>query len=265
MNGPVGMLIDVTRCKGCERCVEACKQVNHLGPDQPRRWQRRIDDLSSTRFTTLDNVSDERSVRVLCRHCVEPACVSACIVGALQKTPIGAVTYDVDRCIGCRYCMMACPYGIPRYAWANATPQVRKCTLCYPRISQGQLPACVEACPYDALSFGTRDEMLAEGHDRILREPGRYLPRVWGENEIGGTSVLYVSDISLDFLAFKPDMGDRPLPALTWEALSKVPPIVAGGATLLTGIWWVIQRRMKLQADGSEPEDEAPGEHGGES
>lgn len=252
MSQPLGMLIDVTRCKGCERCVAACKTVNDLGPDLPRRWKRRIDDLSSTRFTTLQNVTDERSVRLLCRHCVEPACVSACIVGALQKTAIGAVTYDVDRCMGCRYCMMACPYGIPRYDWADATPRIRKCTLCYPRISEGKLPACVEACPYEALAFGARDEMLAEAHDRIRRAPDRYLPKVWGESEIGGTSVLYVSDISLDFLAFKPDLGDRPLPSLTWEALSKVPPIVAGGATLLTGVWWVIQRRMKLETEGAE-------------
>ncbi|MFZ0427942.1 MAG: 4Fe-4S dicluster domain-containing protein [Acidobacteriota bacterium] len=263
MNQPAGMLIDVTRCKGCERCVDACKEVNHLGPDLPRRWKRRIDDLSSTRFTTLVNLSDERSVRLLCRHCLEPACVSACIVGALQKSPEGAVIYDVDRCMGCRYCMMACPYGIPRYEWAAATPEVRKCTLCQPRISQGMLPACVEACPYQALAFGTRDEMLAEAHARILREPDRYIPRVWGENEIGGTSVLYVSDVSLDFLAFRPDLGERPLPSRTWEALSKVPPIVVGGASLLTGVWWVIQRRMKLQEEALEKAGDKP--EGGES
>jgi formate dehydrogenase iron-sulfur subunit len=145
--------------------------------------------------------------------------------------------------------MTACPYGIPRYDWEKSTPYVQKCTMCYPLLQEGKKPACVEACPYDATVFGTREDMLAEAKKRIDENPDRYINKVFGETEIGGTSVLYISDIPLDFLAFKPDLGDEPLPQLTWAALSKVPPIIAGVGGLMTGVWWVINRRMKLEEE----------------
>ena len=122
-------------------------------------------------------------VRKQCRHCLEPACASACPVGALHKTDLGAVVYDAARCMGCRYCMMACPYGIPRYTWDAAVPYVRKCILCYSRIEQGRQPACTEACPSKATIFGDRDELLAEAHRRIAENPGQYGKKVWGEKE----------------------------------------------------------------------------------
>ena len=246
MSQAMAILIDVTRCTGCEACVEACKKENDLGEDLPRRWKQKIDDLSATRYTTIARRPDDHFVRQFCRHCLEPACVSACIVAALTKTEEGPVIYDPKKCIGCRYCMMACPYGIPRYDWEQPTPYVKKCTLCYPRLKEGRPPACVEACPYEATFFGPRTEMLAEAHRLIEAEPERYLPRVFGEYEIGGTSVLYISDIPLDFLAFKPELGNEPLPQLTWAALSKVPPIVAGVGCIMTGVWWVVNRRMQL-------------------
>ncbi len=252
----VGILTDTTLCTGCERCVEACKRENGLGKDLPYPWKARIDDLSSTRYTTIVRRPEDHFVRRFCRHCNEPACVSACIVGALQKTAEGPVIYDLKKCIGCRYCMMSCPYGIPRYDWAKAIPYVRKCTMCHPRLREGKPPACVEACPEKATIFGPREELLAEARRRIHGDPGRYVQTVFGETEIGGTSVLYISDIPLDFLAFKPDLGERPLPALTWQALSKVPPLIVAVGGLMTGIYWVIERRMKL-AGGEPPEPQA--------
>ena len=253
-----GILTDTTLCTGCEKCVEACKQENALGKDLPRRWKRKIDDLSSTRYTTIVRRDGSRFVRRFCRHCVEPACVSACIVGALTKTESGPVTYEPDKCIGCRYCMVACPYGIPRYDWEKPTPYVRKCTLCAPRLENGGIPACVEACPEQATIFGDRDELLEIARRRIRENPDRYIDRVFGEQEIGGTSVLYISDIPLDFLAFKPSLGDEPLPQLTWAALSKVPPIVVGMGGLMTGIWWIVNRRMMLEREkASGPAEEA--------
>jgi formate dehydrogenase iron-sulfur subunit len=254
-----GILTDTTLCTGCERCVEACKQENNLGKDLPRRWKREIDDLSSTRFTTIVRREGNRFVRRFCRHCNEPACVSACIVGALTKTEEGPVVYDSDKCIGCRYCMMACPYGIPRYDWEKTTPFVRKCTMCYPRLQEGREPACVEICPEKATIFGTREELLRIAHDRIEENPDRYINKVFGETEIGGTSVLYISDIPLDFLAYKPDLGDQPLPQLTWAALSKVPPIVVGMGGLMTGIYWIIHRRMTI-ADEKRSRSKGEGE-----
>jgi formate dehydrogenase iron-sulfur subunit len=243
-----GILNDTTLCTGCERCVEACKHENHLGADLPRRWKRSIDDLSSTRFTTIVKLERSHFVRRFCRHCERPACVSACIVGALQKTAEGPVIYDSSKCIGCRYCIMSCPYGIPRYDWQSRTPYVRKCTMCYPRISDGQMPACVEACPEKATIFGSREEMIRKAYHRIKNNPKRYLQTVVGETEVGGTSVIYISDISLSFLGYKPELGNQPLPDLTWSAISKVPALMLGMAGVTTGIYWIIERRMRLAA-----------------
>jgi formate dehydrogenase iron-sulfur subunit len=243
------ILTDTTLCTGCEKCVVACKEKNELGKDTPHRWKQRIDDLSSTRYTTIVRRPGNRFVRRQCRHCRKPACVSACIVGALQKMPDGPVTYDDERCIGCRYCMMACPYGIPRYDWQAAVPYVRKCDLCSDRLAAGKEPACTEACPEKATIFGSRDELIEEAHRRIAASPGKYQRRVFGETEVGGTSVLYVSDVPLDFLAWKPELGDEPLPALTLAALSKVPPLILGVGGLMAGIFWITGRRIKLAAE----------------
>lgn len=253
------ILTDTTLCTGCDKCVEACKKEKGLGKDEPRRWKQRIDDLSSTRYTTMVQRSEHRFARKQCRHCLEPACVSVCLVGAMQKTPEGPVIYDTERCIGCRYCMMACPYGIPRYDWQATVPYVRKCDMCAERIKDGGEPACVEACPEKATIFGRRDELLEEAHRRISADSGKYLPKVYGETEIGGTSVLYVSDIPLDFLAWKPDLGDEPLPDLTLAALSKVPPLLLGVGGLMAGIFWITGRRMRL-AEERESESAVPAE-----
>ena len=269
------ILTDTTLCVGCEQCVEACKRTNGLGRDVPRRWKGRIDDLSSTRYTTIVRRPGDHFVRQQCRHCLEPACVSACLVGALQQKknpegiPEGPVIYDSDKCMGCRYCMMACPYGIPRYDWEKPVPQVRKCTMCYERIKDGKEPACVEACPEKATIFGYRNELLDEARRRIRDNPGKYINKIYGETEIGETSVIYLSDIPLDFLAFKPELGARPLPERTWAALSKVPPLAVGVGGVMTGVWWIIGRRMKLAEEAArsqvtaketrqEPSDPAP-------
>jgi len=257
------ILTDTTLCVGCQRCVEACKQTNGLGPDVARRWKRRIDDLSSTRYTTIVRRPGNHFVRTQCRHCLEPACASACLVGALQKTPEGPVIYDPDKCMGCRYCMMACPYGIPRYDWEKAVPCVRKCTMCYERIKDGGEPACVEACPEKATIFGDRDELLDEAHRRIRDNPGKYhRNKVFGETEIGGTSVIYISEIDISeilvqFPAFNPELADQRLPDLTWAALSKVPPLALGVGGVMAGAWWIIGRRMKLAEEAARSRETA--------
>jgi formate dehydrogenase iron-sulfur subunit len=248
------ILVDTTRCIGCEECVLACKKENDLGPDELRPGQLGVDSLSSTRFTTVLREPGNHFVKQQCRHCLEPACVSACLVGAMQKTPEGPVIYDSSLCMGCRYCMVACPYGIPRYEWDETVPHVRKCTLCYPRLKEGKQPACVEACPQKALLFGTRRDMLDEAHRRLAAHPDVYVPHVFGEKEVGGTSVLYVSDMSLGFLGWSGHVGDGPLPALSWQALKKVPPVVVGMGGLMTGVYWVIRRRMRLAAHAADLE-----------
>lgn len=242
----VGVLIDVTRCTGCNQCVQACVEANRL--DVTRRMlPQSPDGLSAVRWSAIIEAPQGRYVRKACRHCLEPACVSACPVGAMYQTPEGVVLYDAKKCMGCRYCMMACPFGIPRYEWDSNAPRVRKCNLCYERLLAGELPACVQACPEHVLTFGERDELLKLAHQRIDESAGRYLPMVYGEAEAGGTSVMYLSDFPLDFLGFHGAPGDEPLPALTWNWLSKVPGLALTTAGLMSGLFWVIGRRMQAE------------------
>ena len=256
------ILIDTTRCNGCETCILACKQENDLGSDRLRHGQQAVDGLSSTRFSTILRRSEGRFVRHMCRHCLEPACASVCIVGALQKSPEGPVVYDSSLCIGCRYCLMACPYGVPRYEWEEAAPYVRKCTMCHTRLKASKQPACVEACPQQALCFGSREDLLVEARNRIQARSGDYVPHVYGEKEVGGTSVLYVSSFPLDFLAMGRGVGEEPLPELTWVSLKKVPSLVLLMGGLMGGIHWVIRRRMLLAADTGGVEGEQGPEPG---
>jgi formate dehydrogenase iron-sulfur subunit len=253
------ILTDVTKCIGCEQCVVACKKTNGLPESEsPPRPGSTPDGLSADRWTSVIRQPDNHFVRKQCRHCLEPACVSVCPVGALQKTPEGPVVYDKSVCMGCRYCMLACPYGIPHYEWHSANPSVRKCILCYPHLRSGRLtePGCVTACPTKATIFGTRDEMLQEARKRLQAEPSRYVQKVWGETEVGGTSVLYISDISLDFLAWNRgrQLSDEPLPALTWAALKPVPFEFLGMGAAMGAIGWIVERRRNL-AQRQAPED----------
>ena len=181
-------------------------------------------------------------------HCLEPACVSVCPVTALQKTELGPVIYDESRCIGCRYCMLACPFGIPKYEWDSPLPKVQKCIMCYEkRVAGGEQPACTQVCPTGATKFGDRDALIAEARARIAAEPDRYVNHIYGVTEAGGTSVLFLSPIPFADLGFKTDVRDEPYPKLTWDILSKIPSIVSVGGVLLFGIYWVIHRRMHME------------------
>jgi formate dehydrogenase iron-sulfur subunit len=243
----IGILVDVTKCIGCYQCVEACAQAHHLREDLPLP-QYSPDGLSASRWATIITQPGGHNIRKSCFHCLDPACVSACPVGAMVKTPEGPVVYSPKRCMGCRYCMMACPYGIPRYEWDQVVPYVRKCTMCHERLQEGQWPACVEACPEKAMVFGKRDELLAEAHQRLRAEPGKYIQKVYGEYEVGGTSVLYISDVLLDCLGYRGSPAQEPLPDLTWAWLDKTPVISFGVMALMAGTYWVIQRRTQMAA-----------------
>jgi len=243
----VSILVDVTRCTGCNQCVDACADVNLLGESVAMR-QQSPDGLSARRWSSIVESPEGGYVRKFCRHCLEPACVSACPVGAMYRTPEGVVLYDSQKCMGCRYCMMACPFGIPRYEWDSAAPLVQKCTLCYGRLEQGQLPACVETCPEKALTFGERGELLEIANQRIKEAAQTYLPKVYGAQEVGGTAVIYISHVPLDFLGYHGAPIEGPMPELTWEWLGKVPAITVGVAGLMTGLFWIIERRMQAEA-----------------
>jgi len=244
-----GILVDVTRCTGCERCVEACIKVNKLDYDQAGIDRVRAPDgLSANRLATIVKLEDGHFARKSCMHCLEPSCVSACLVGGITKTGQGPVVYDPDKCIGCRYCMLACPFHIPRYEWDSTHPYMVKCMMCFDRIKDGLLPACVEACPNQAMSFGSRDKLLKEAHARIAKYPRRYKRHVWGEEEFGGTSVMYISDVDLEELGW-PHSAAPAIPELTEPLISKTPFIGLTVAAGILGINWIIGRRMKLAAE----------------
>lgn len=248
-----GMLIDVTKCKACEKCVAACVAKNGKDSSKAERDRAVLSDgLSSERLSTVIKVDEGRFTKKSCMHCLEPSCVSACLVGGLTKTPEGPVVYDSDKCIGCRYCMLACPFHIPRYEWDKTVPYVAKCDFCLDRIEQNKLPACVEACPEGALKFGQRDELLREAHNLINRYPQRYRNHVWGEKEFGGTSVMYISDVDLATMGW-PESAAASIPSLTESLVHKTPFIGLGVAVGLVGLNWIVKRRNELMNNGKEP------------
>ncbi len=160
---------------------------------------------SANKYTTV-LTKDDKFMRKLCMNCEDPACASVCPVGALKKTSLGPVTYDKHKCMGCRYCMAACPFGVPKYEWDKAIPGVRKCIMCAPRVAAGKPTACAEICPTGATKFGEREELLKEAHKRIQDNPGNYLPHIYGETEVGGTSVFLLSSIDFQKFGYRDDL-----------------------------------------------------------
>ncbi len=245
------ILTDITKCTGCLKCVSACKETNELEMDVPRIWQKN-DGLSAENWTSIVQKPGNHFIRKQCRHCLEPACVTACPVGALHKTNEGAVVYNSSICLGCRYCMMACPYGIPRYDWDEPVPYIRKCILCYNNIKNGEQPACTKICPEGATIFGERNELTKIAHKRIEENQDKYINKVWGEHEIGGTNVLYLSDIDLGFLTYQTHLGKEPLEETTAPAMKSVPFAFVGMGGFMLGLNWIIRRRMEFSKKQNE-------------
>jgi formate dehydrogenase iron-sulfur subunit len=191
-----------------------------------------------------------------CLHCLHPACVSACTVGALRKTEAGPVVYDADKCIGCRYCQYACPFGIPTYEWSNPVGLIHKCQLCVARLAEGEEPACAVACPTGAIRFGKRKALLAQARAQIISNPDRYVDHIYGEHEVGGTSVLYLSAIPFAALGF-PTLGSEPIPRYAEQVMKGTPVIAASVAVLTSGLYWTIKwREQKLAARASDPSED---------
>ncbi|MGD8521335.1 MAG: 4Fe-4S dicluster domain-containing protein [Desulfobacterales bacterium] len=255
-----GVLFDNTRCIGCRKCEAGCNKVNELPlPDRPFGDLSVLEDRRRTTprsFTVVNRYENANSPnvpvyrKIQCNHCLEPACASACFVRAFTKNQNGAVTYDESVCVGCRYCMIACPFEIPTYEYDSAfTPRVMKCTMCYPRISKGLLPGCVEACPTEALTYGKRADLLRIGRERIRRFPERYVNHIYGENEMGGTSWLYLSGVPFHQIGMREDLGTTPAPKLTSGALSGVPIVVGIWPVLLAGIYAINKRKDKIELE----------------
>ena len=240
------ILVDTTLCIGCGACVGACKEANGLPQNEDK-------ELTADTLNVVETYGGV-FVRKFCMHCQDPTCASVCPVGALRKTAAGPVIYEADRCMGCRYCMMACPFSIPRYEWKLALPKVKKCTMCAARQAQGQQPACTEICPVQAGIFGERAELLAEAEKRLRENPSGYVQHIYGKEEAGGTSVLYLSAVPFESLGFPANVPHDPLPMYTYRALSKIPSVVTAGSLLLGGIWWITNRREEV-AKAEQDED----------
>ena len=259
----LGVLYDNVLCIGCRSCEAGCNKVNNLPqPDRPfkdlsvLKNKRRPNADSYTVVNQYQNVSSpSRPIyrKIQCNHCLEPACASACFVKAFTKTESGAVTYDASVCVGCRYCMIACPFEVPAYEYDNAfTPQVRKCTLCHPRITQGLLPGCVESCPTEALTFGKRKLLLRLAREKIRRHPDRYVDHIYGEKEMGGTNWLYLSGVPFREIGLREDLGVTPAPELTAGALHAVPMVVGLWPVLLMGLYAMTRRKEKIEKEEKE-------------
>ena len=289
-------LIDITKCIGCRACQVACKQWNDRDGEKTELQDllgfQNPATLSAKTYTliTFHELADAQAPGGLnyvftmrrCLHCLEPACVSACPTTALMRQPDGPVTYDADKCIGCRYCIWACPWGVPTAEWDSLAPKIQKCTHCADRsdqplplsrnghaLGEGEqkqyrdnitVPACVKACPADALRFGDRDGMLQEARNRISNHPEKYVNRIYGEKEAGGTSVVYLSAVPFEKLGF-PDVGTKSFPALTKRALHAVPPAVIALGAVLGGTYTLFKRRASAMAKKKETPDSTEHDH----
>jgi len=272
-----GCLVDTTLCVGCRKCEQACNERHHLPKPEESfeeltvlENERRMDETSYTvvnkyypqQIGSLTWRNRPTFVKFQCMHCNDPSCVSACIVGALTKQPNGAVIYDPQKCIGCRYCMVACPFQVPAYEYYNAlTPQVRKCTFCFNYIKDGGLPACAQVCPREVITFGKKSELLRLARWKIKNNPGKYVDHIYGEHEVGGTSWMYLAAEPFERIGF-PKLGTKAPPRLT-EAIQHglfqyfAAPI--GLFAVLGGIMWATGY-LKGSEKGSEDDTEEKGD-----
>ena len=250
-----GMLIDTTQCIGCRSCEIACNEANQL--PQPEKSfddesvfenERKTDVGVYTVVNRYPNSANENEPvyrRLQCMHCNQPACASACLVKAMEKTKEGPIIYHPELCLGCRYCMVACPFDIPKFEYDKPVPSITKCIFCYERIKEGKKPACAEACPTEATLFGKRSELVEIAKTRIYQNPDNYVHHIYGENEVGGTGWIYLSSVPFEEIGFRTDLGTRPYPEFTYSFLSAVPFVLILWPALLMGISYMEKRKDK--------------------
>lgn len=235
----MGVLVDLTDCIGCRACEAACAEANHLPDPDPD-----VDlEKSGRRYTTpsqytvvnrYETSKGEVFVKTQCMNCVSPACSTGCLTKALEKKATGPVTWDGGKCLGCRLCMLSCPFEMPKAEYDSWNPKIAKCQMCFERISKdGGQPACVENCGGSALTFGKRSELLEIARKKIYNNPGKYVSQIYGEEEVGGTSWLYISPVPFEELGFNTKLGSTPLPEKTRDFLTAVPIVLVAWPAML--------------------------------
>ncbi|MCK5375615.1 MAG: 4Fe-4S dicluster domain-containing protein, partial [Acidobacteria bacterium] len=255
--GRYGLLHDTTLCVGCRSCEVACAEVNaqpkpsqSIGDQSVFTTVRRTTETAFTvvnRYQEADGDKPPVYRKLQCMHCNEPCCAAVCLVHAFTKTPEGPILYDPEVCIGCRYCIMACPYYALAYDYDNPIdPQVLRCTMCYPRIKEGLNPSCADACPVGAITYGRREDLIEVARERIRKFPDRYINHVFGEHEFGGTSWLMLSGIPFSELDLNEGVTHESLPAIGTSYLSVVPLIVTIYPGLLAAFYAFTRRKDKL-------------------
>jgi Fe-S-cluster-containing dehydrogenase component len=256
--GRLGLLHDTTLCVGCRSCEVACKEVNGLPPFEGEAIGDRsvFDTVRRTTDTTLTVVNQYRDAadgappvyrKLQCMHCNEPCCAAVCPVHAFSKTPEGPVLYDAEVCMGCRYCITACPYYALAYEYDDPlTPRVMRCTMCYPLIKEGLSPACAAVCPVGAITYGERAQLLEVARERIRKFPDRYLNHVYGEHEFGGTSWLILAGMPFEEMELHPGVTHESLPSIGTSYLGVVPLVITIYPGLLAGFYAFSKRRERL-------------------
>ena len=258
----VGVLVDTTRCIGCRSCEVACSVAHdNFVPDVKNdNALEKIHDTSDKQWTIVNRFKTEKGdvfVKRQCMHCWQPACAAACLVNAMYKTKEGPVTWNGDKCMGCRFCMVSCPFDIPKAEYNSWNPRIMKCNMCYERLQEGKRPACVEACPTDTLMFGTKRQLMEIARHRVYSHPDKYVHQIYGENEVGGTGWLYLSAVPFNQIGFRTDLGTTPYPEYTKQFLVSVPLILFGVPALLLGLSELTDRKDKLSENHEWPN---PGE-----
>lgn len=252
----VGILVDTTRCVGCRACEEACAQANHLPvPDisdnSVLEKERKTTQSQLTVVSRYQTEKGEVFVKKQCMHCNQPGCVAACLVKAMEKRKEGPVTW-ASNCMGCRYCMPSCPFEMPKFEYESSNPRIQKCSLCWDRIEKGEKPACVDACPEKALTFGPRRKLIEEANRRIYQKPGEYLTHIYGEHEVGGTGYLYISEVPFEQIGFRTDLGTIAYPEYSKGFLYSVPIVLLLWPAFLIGINTLTKREEEKKRKGGE-------------
>lgn len=250
----VGVLVDSTCCVGCRSCELACAEANHLpAPDiSDESIFEKERQTTVSQLTVVNRYQTEKGdvfVKRQCMHCNQPGCVAACLVKAMEKRKEGPVTWSTN-CMGCRYCMPSCPFEVPKFEYQSSNPTIRKCNLCWDRLKKGEKPACVEACPEEALLFGTRKELIEEANRRIYQKPGEYFPHIYGKHEVGGTGFLYLSKVPFEQIGFRTDLGTTPYPEFTKGFLYSVPLVLLLWPAFLIGVNTVTKREEDKRRKG---------------
>jgi Fe-S-cluster-containing dehydrogenase component len=243
----VGVLVDTTRCIGCRACELACSREHGLFEpdienDAALETERSTSEKQWTIVNRYETSEGEVFVKKQCMHCWQPACTAACLTKAMQKTYEGPVIWRSDKCMGCRFCMISCPFDVPKFEYHSWNPKIQKCSFCFERQQEGKKPACVEACPTDALMFGSKRELMEVARVRIYNHPDDYVHKIYGEHEVGGTGWLYLAAVPFEELGFRTDLGTTPYPEFTRDFLYGVPLVLFGLPALLLGLHMLVDK-----------------------